>query len=758
MQRFLRIVICVAMTICGSTLAQASTVATSRDNDQVAAFAKLYGVVRYFYPGDASQTLDWDRLAVAGVSDASHARSSTELRARLTALFAPLGPGIDIVEDYAPFPPALPAHDGGSEALVAWRYLGFTTANNPTYIAARTGRHREPPFVALSTLLKADALRGRTIRLRGSLAALDASTTKGLGLWLRIDGNDKAPSFFENTEDRQVHDRDWHAYVIKAPVDQQASQLVFGFTMSLHDDAKDPAAGLRDFVLEVSDGHGGWTAVPIPSLMSAASGKSGWGLSEAGRYHDSASSASWQSTGAGTPYLRIERRGGSMDDAPFDVPAVAGRNITFALGEGLQARVALTLTDAQARLAPDRAAALTALKARLAATADPAVTVGSRAAREADVVVAWNVFRHFYPYADAIHIDWNPMLLRALGDANGANSRTDQKHVLQRLLAPLQDAHGTVYDSHDPHRSSLPVTLAPVAGQWLVAASAIPDLAPVGAVVTRLDGTPMPQARIDAEARTSGQPSSRSWKALQDLQWGATGATRTFEWEQADGSRQVVALKYNEKSPPPLERPAPIAELRPGIWYVDVARVDEPMFDAHLDQLARAHAVIYDVRGYPKDFNLSKAIPAHLLKHAEHARWMHIPRYTGPFGEHAGYLDLGWDIVPQAPHFTSRAIFLADGGTISQAEAIMGYVQDDKLGTIVGSTTRGVDGNITSFTVPTGFGIVFTGMKVTHHDGTSRYQALGTPPDIRLAPTIRGIRSKRDEVLERALSIATSTP
>ena len=84
----------------------------------------------------------------------------------------------------------------------------------------------------------------------------------------------------------------------------------------------------------------------------------------------------------------------------------------------------------------------------------------------------------------------------------------------------------------------------------------------------------------------------------------------------------------------------------------------------------------------------------------------------------------------------------------------MGYVQDERLGTIVGATTRGVDGNITSFEVPLGFRVIFTGMKVTHHDGVSRYHALGTAPDVAVQPTIAGIRAGRDEVLEAALKLA----
>lgn len=757
MRCLLQIVIGVALVFSGSDIGCASTIKVSRSDQQVAAFARLYGVVRYFYPGDATLDVDWNRLAVAGIWDARHATDPATLRAQLDALFAPLGPGIDIRDAAASFQPALPAHDNASNRLVAWRHLGFTEAASPTYVAARAGRHRSPPFLALSTVVKADAWRGKTIRLRGSVAALDPSTTSGLGLWLRIDRTGKPPGFFENTDARQIHDRAWHEYRIQASVDKDASQLAFGFTMDLRDGVEDPAAGLRNLVLETSDGHGGWTALPIPPLASVPTGTGGWGLSVMGQYLDDASSASWQNTGMGAPFLRIEHRGGSADDAPFDAPAVAGRTIIIPLGAGLKARVSLTLTDLQARVSPDQAKALAALKARLAALPDPADVPNTQAARLGDVVVAWNVLRHFYPYQDVIHVDWKAMLMDAIRDAQLATSRTDQKHVLQRLMVPLQDAHDTVYEIHRARSSSLPVTLEPVEGQWIVAASSVPDVAPVGVVVTRIDGMAMPQARREAEALISGQPSSRSWKALQYLQWGVTGTTRAFEFQSADGSRKVVALKYSEKDSPPLKRPAPIAELHPGIWYVDVARVDKPMFDAHLDELAAARAVIYDVRGYPKDFNLSKAIPAHLLDHAEDAKWMHIPRYTGPFGEHAGYQDLGWDITPQAPHFGSRAIFLADGGTVSQAEAIMGYVQDDKLGTIVGSTTRGVDGDITSFRVPTGFGMVFTGMKVTHHDGTTRYQALGTPPDVHVEPTLSGIRAGRDEVLQRALDLAASS-
>lgn len=741
-----RIAIPALFAVFAFSAAGASPDTPSPAHEQTVAFARLYGVVRYFYPGDAAQQIDWNRFAVAGVGDVQQARSRTELQKALTSLFDPLGTGIDIAADGTAFPPLPPSAPGGR--LVAWHYLGFPHGNG-TYQGQRTDRAGAPRFSGVTSQLDARAFRGKTIRLRGGIKALDASTTKGLGLWLRIDGPGKPALFFENTNTRQQHDMGWHSYEISTPVDAGASSLAFGFTMTLPQ-AADPAAAFRQPVLEERDEHGAWKPVVLPDLKLAEQPSRAW--FRGGNTSDDKTTYTWQRDDGG--YLAIEHHGNAGDNALFDAPPVPGKVAEFELGDGLKARVALTLTDAQAQPSPQRAVSLAALKTRLGAMPDPKTAVSSTAAREADVVVAWNVFRHFFPYWDVIHVDWERELPQALADADKATSRTAQKKVLQRLQVPLEDAHGTVFDTSIKNKSAaLPIVLAPVEHRWVVVASTVPDRACIGDVVTSMDGTPMPQAANDLEALASGQSSSRSWKALQTINSGPSGESRSFGLQRADGSIRTETFAYTEATPPPQKRPAPVAELQPGVWYVDVARTDMAMFSANIANLANAHAVIYDVRGYPKDFNVSSTIPAHLLDHAEDAKWMHVPRYVGPFGKLAGYNDLGWDIQPAPPRFSSRAIFLADGGTISQAESIMGYVQDDKLGMIVGSTTRGVNGNVTAFTVPSGFGVYFTGLKVTHHDGTSRYHALGTPADVVVQPTIAGIRAGRDEVLEAALKL-----
>jgi len=194
-----------------------------------------------------------------------------------------------------------------------------------------------------------------------------------------------------------------------------------------------------------------------------------------------------------------------------------------------------------------------------------------------------------------------------------------------------------------------------------------------------------------------------------------------------------------------------VAELAPGTWYVDLTRATMAQVTPALANLARANAVVFDLRGYPTD--AGAGVLPHLIGTPENDNWMHVPRIIGPFGQFAGWQDMGWNVQPNSPAISGKVVFLTDGRAISYAESVMGYVADHKLGTIVGSTTAGTNGNVASFVVPSGFSISFTGMRVTRHDGKSPYHLVGVKPDVQASPTIAGLRAGRDDVLDRGIAL-----
>jgi len=69
---------------------------------------------------------------------------------------------------------------------------------------------------------------------------------------------------------------------------------------------------------------------------------------------------------------------------------------------------------------------------------------------------------------------------------------------------------------------------------------------------------------------------------------------------------------------------------------------------------------------------------------------------------------------------------------------------------VVGSTTAGADGNVSEIPLPGGARTMISGLGVFYPDKTPT-QRVGIIPDIEVRPTIAGIRTGRDELLEEAL-------
>ena len=86
--RQLLIALLLAAAVLGTS---ASGQAPQQEFDNAVAFARLYGVVRYFYPSDASASLDWNRFAIHGAKQVRGARDTKALQATLQGLFSPLG-------------------------------------------------------------------------------------------------------------------------------------------------------------------------------------------------------------------------------------------------------------------------------------------------------------------------------------------------------------------------------------------------------------------------------------------------------------------------------------------------------------------------------------------------------------------------------------------------------------------------------------------------------------------------------------------
>ena len=74
----------------------------------------------------------------------------------------------------------------------------------------------------------------------------------------------------------------------------------------------------------------------------------------------------------------------------------------------------------------------------------------SRSTRLASVVLAWNVFQHFYPYFEIVKGNWNDVLVRTLRKAAMDEDERAFLDTLRELVAQLHDGHAIVKEETLP--------------------------------------------------------------------------------------------------------------------------------------------------------------------------------------------------------------------------------------------------------------------------------------------------------------------
>jgi hypothetical protein len=718
--------------------------------DNLAAFAKLYGVARWFYPSDAAASINWDQFAVDGARRVREAQSAAQLEQTLKDLFTPLGPGIEIA---ASLPPK-PREGGRDAALIGWAYrgAGMTELNTPSYGAKRTNRSEKggtagSPLALVSQRIPAESLRGRKVRVRFNARITGTSPQGYAGFLVRVDRASGGVGFGDNMQNRPVRDTVWREYVIVGDVASDAFQIVIG-PMNTGANTYDVDA----ITMEVTDTLGVWRPLAVPDAgFEAMPGATPRVWAEGGPY---VFSRPTNGAKEGGQFLRIAQpsaaamAAAAKPDDDIETP-VTGAAIDIDLARGLKARLRLSLTDAEARAThPD-----------LARLTETLATAGTRTDRDhvdfrvADVVVAWNVFRHFSPYFSDIELDWDARLRTQIeGALDAAATREAHLDALRAVVADLQDGHGTVRDLTAPSPLGWLPTLFRILDNKLVVTASSNTAVPVGSIVTAMNGSSV-VGRIAKETQlASGTPHWKRTRAEMALRNCPPGTAVALTIEPPSGAQRNAQLPCLVAPGTTEVRPDSLKELQPGIWYVDLTRVHTQQLREALPRIASARGVIFDLRGYPTD--AGRFILSYLMSAPEDStdRWMHVPRITGPFGEIAAWQGNTWSLKPATPHISGQRIFMTDNRAISYAESVMGYVRDYKLGTIIGGTTAGANGNVAPFSVPGRFSITFTGMRVTQHDGRTPYHTVGVAPSIPIEPTLAGIRAGRDEVLERALS------
>ena len=377
-----------------------------------------------------------------------------------------------------------------------------------------------------------------------------------------------------------------------------------------------------------------------------------------------------------------------------------------------------------------------------------------RTTRLAAFVTAWSLLSHFYPYWDVVEAEWDAELTRGLEQAALAPDDTAFEDVLARMVAAIDDGHGAVrYPTQN--RSLLAVDWAVLDGENEISSvdESVSGIE-VGAIVTAINGVAADQVIANEIELKSGSEQFKKFTATQAIRHGPLGDFAQLRVRRADGkagntevSGEVPYLKSSIYEMD--QRPEPVSEIEPGIWYFDIGRAKQAEIDQAIPQLIAADAIVFDLRGYPNvDKKWMRNLSDKLVRSAKFLR----PEFVGPDADARYPIDGSWRLEPTGQTFPKARVFLTDGRAVSFSESVLGTVKANALGVIVGEATAGANGNASQVQLPGGYTMRYTGMLVLNRDD-SQHHLVGVLPDVTIAPTQEGVAAGRDEVLEKGLCI-----
>ncbi len=706
---------------------------TDRKVENIRTFTKVYGYVRWFYPGDEASSIDWNRFAVYGIQKVENARNQKELKNILQELFKPIAPAL-IIDDTTLVKnfdiKSITPLDTSLNKPVYWLHYGVYLGDKSNiYKSMRINKDTtwRNHICLLNGLSDISKYLGKEMKIVATMKScantegkifLVANSIKYIFLDY-IDILCRKGNIF-NIKD------EWGKYEIAFRVNQNDTYLAFGIGI-------DKAAGvyLSDITLMLNEDNI-WKPVKTFNLdMDEMS----WETND----------FSFDFTSNDKQQIKNKHVIKIVPKAPTNTTSI-GSYIRKNIGNNLICEMPLALYSNKKHTFPvSDTLSLKSLKEQLSQISDSTLNTGNIGVRLANVIIAWNVFQHFYPYFDVIHIDWDKELSIALSNAYNSFTNIDDYKNLSQMVAKLEDGHGWV-NNEKIDQWAPPFSIAFIENRIVVKASDSP-LFLKGDIIENIDGRNAKEELIQQERYISGSPQLKRYRAL-----------NMFGSDFAQSKATIILKRNNEEHKIEVIRSLKCNLYFNNLGYGEFKGIDvgggiyyentlNNFFNIESENMAKAKGVIVS----SMFDHVSELIP-HIIHEPVWSPIWNYPVTTYPDRENTFYYKRRWKINPQMPFIDAKFAFIKEPYNVSFAETLVDIIDHYKLGNLIGDTTAGTNGNANIIPLMGGYSISWTGMQVLKHDG-SQLHLIGYRPDYPVNRTIKAIKEDRDEYIEKAKEV-----
>jgi C-terminal processing protease CtpA/Prc len=370
----------------------------------------------------------------------------------------------------------------------------------------------------------------------------------------------------------------------------------------------------------------------------------------------------------------------------------------------------------------------------------------------------WNIVEYWSPYRDLTQEKWNNVLLEFIPRIIHANNTESFRREVLALIAEVRDGHANLWSALDARppagKCQVPVNIRFIERVPVVTGFSSPDHPTdlqTGDAITEIDGVPVAEL---VESWTPYYAASNDAARLRDI---GRSLTRGECGETTLALRREghdLKLKINRSAQadtatglPTHDLPGPTFRLLSrDVAYLKLSSVKSEEALSYIEKAAGTKGLIIDIRNYPSAFMVFD-LGTHLVDHETAFATFTEGDLSNPGAFHWGATE---SLKPDQPHYSGKVVILGDETSMSQAEYTAMAFRSVHGAIVVGNTTSGADGNVSPIVLPGGLSTMISGIGVFYPDKTPTQQ-IGIKPNVRVTPTIAGIRAGRDEVLEEAV-------
>lgn len=369
----------------------------------------------------------------------------------------------------------------------------------------------------------------------------------------------------------------------------------------------------------------------------------------------------------------------------------------------------------------------------------------------------WNFVEYFFPYKYETDQNWNDVLKEMIPKFININNDTNYHLTLAELVTKIDDSHAFLFSPlislNQYGRRKVPADYSYAEGKLIVTKinSTIDkqeSTLKTGDIIYDINNKTIPQM---VNGFSKYIPASNSWgkiKKVKNLFLFSNNDSIEVK-VQRDGQNMVFKLKtylprdimYERQKAPEKWK---YYDQEKKIGYVNMGIIEREDLDEMYQNLKTTESIIFDLRNYPRQ----TIRPLSLLFLPETAIYyeFNFPETTYPGLFYSRKNSIG---RKNSEYYKGNVVVLIDENTQSQAETTAMMLKQHPKAKTIGSYSSGANGDVIRFKIA-GLETSFTGLGAYYPDGRET-QRIGIIPDIIIKPTLEGIKSGKDEVLERAL-------